>query len=99
MGKMSPAQLQEFMKVEQGDSNIGIDGCKQMISVYEKKKLKRGSTGSDKVVEPEVMTETGFLNMLLSPPFRLYKNENITTIYQDMTRPLSHYFISTSHNT
>ncbi|CAF1202373.1 unnamed protein product [Rotaria sp. Silwood1] len=41
----------------------------------------------------------GFRNLLLSDDFSLMKPWCSRLIYQDMTRPLSHYYINTSHNT
>ncbi|CAF1351648.1 unnamed protein product [Rotaria sordida] len=41
----------------------------------------------------------GFRNLLLSDDFSIMKPWCYRLIYQDMTRPLSHYYINTSHNT
>ncbi|CAF1542538.1 unnamed protein product, partial [Adineta steineri] len=37
--------------------------------------------------------------MLLSEENQLMKPEHRNTIYQDMTKPITHYWINTSHNT
>lgn len=39
-----------------------------------------------------------FQRMLLSPTNSLFKKDH-NKIWQDMTQPMSHYFINTSHNT
>lgn len=39
-----------------------------------------------------------FVNFLMSKRNSLFKDES-ATIYQDMDRPLSHYWIASSHNT
>lgn len=39
-----------------------------------------------------------FQRMLLSPTNSLFKKDH-NNIWQDMTQPMSHYFINTSHNT
>nr|XP_056702582.1 1-phosphatidylinositol 4,5-bisphosphate phosphodiesterase zeta-1-like [Euleptes europaea] len=44
------------------------------------------------------MTFEGFLRYMSSEHGALFKNEH-RTVYQDMTRPLCEYFISSSHNT
>lgn len=41
----------------------------------------------------------GFTNLLLSNDFSLMKPWCAQYIYQDMTQPLNHYYIKTSHNT
>jgi len=43
-------------------------------------------------------SNTGFTTFLLSDEHSIL-NRQCQTVYQDMTQPLSHYFISTSHNT
>lgn len=44
------------------------------------------------------MTEDGFL-MFLHQPEALIMNPAHKSVYQDMSQPLNHYFISSSHNT
>ena len=41
---------------------------------------------------------SAFQRMLLSPTNSLFKKDH-ENICQDMTQPMSHYFINTSHNT
>lgn len=44
------------------------------------------------------MTQNGFTMYMLSAENDVF-NPDQARVYQDMTRPLSHYFISSSHNT
>lgn len=44
------------------------------------------------------MTIDGFTDFLISPDNAAFSEQN-DSIWQDMTRPISEYFISTSHNT
>ncbi|XP_069761271.1 1-phosphatidylinositol 4,5-bisphosphate phosphodiesterase delta-3-like isoform X2 [Narcine bancroftii] len=46
----------------------------------------------------QVLTLDGFMMYLLSPEGNIFDSDH-DKVYQDMTQPLSHYFISTSHNT
>ncbi|PVD33253.1 hypothetical protein C0Q70_04505 [Pomacea canaliculata] len=44
------------------------------------------------------LTMLGFKNFLMSEQQFLFNSEH-STVYQDMTRPMTHYFINSSHNT
>lgn len=44
------------------------------------------------------MTKDGFLMYLLSDEGNIF-NPSHRKVYQDMTQPLSHYLVSSSHNT
>ncbi len=46
----------------------------------------------------QAMTFDGFLMYLSSPEGSIF-NPIMVELYQDMTQPLCHYFISSSHNT
>lgn len=45
-----------------------------------------------------LMTQNGFTMYMLSQENDVV-NPNHARVYQDMSRPMSHYFISSSHNT
>lgn len=45
-----------------------------------------------------MMTQNGFTMYMLSQENDVFNPEH-AHVYQDMTRPLAHYFISSSHNT
>ena len=40
-----------------------------------------------------------FTDFILSPENDIFDSEKYGNVYMDMTRPLSHYFIASSHNT
>uniref|UniRef100_A0A8C0GBJ0 Phosphoinositide phospholipase C n=1 Tax=Chelonoidis abingdonii TaxID=106734 RepID=A0A8C0GBJ0_CHEAB len=46
----------------------------------------------------QIMTKDGFLMYLLSAEGNIF-NSSHSKVYQDMTQPLSHYLVSSSHNT
>jgi phosphatidylinositol phospholipase C delta len=81
----------EFLKREQGDdfASCTEEDCVEMIKIYEPSpELK--NTGE--------LSVSGFLNMFLSPQFDLF-NAKHKLVYQDMTQPMAHYYITCSHNT
>ncbi|CAB3361523.1 Hypothetical predicted protein [Cloeon dipterum] len=67
------------------------DDCLELIREYEPSDLKHKD-------EPK-MSVIGFTNLLLSEEFQLCESKHLAEVYQDMTQPLSHYFIASSHNT
>ena len=50
------------------------------------------------VKEKKLLSKDGFLMYLLNPE-ALVLNADHKDVYQDMSQPLNHYFISSSHNT
>lgn len=50
------------------------------------------------VKEKKLLSKDGFL-MYLHHPETMILNADHKEVYQDMSKPLSHYFISSSHNT
>ena len=78
--------LHKFLRETQG-CEINVKDCKQIILQYEKKKKSK-----------DLLGWRGFLEFVSSSEFFDIKTV-ATAPYQDMTRPLSHYFISSSHNT
>ncbi|XP_035204970.1 1-phosphatidylinositol 4,5-bisphosphate phosphodiesterase eta-2-like, partial [Stegodyphus dumicola] len=80
-------ELRTFLYEEQRDS-LSIEDCKDMIDEY----------------EPEENKNSGFLSLegfqkLLTMGQEDIFNKRHRTVYQDMTQPLTHYYIATSHNT
>ncbi|XP_059811799.1 1-phosphatidylinositol 4,5-bisphosphate phosphodiesterase delta-3-like isoform X2 [Hypanus sabinus] len=53
---------------------------------------------NDTAKKNQLLTQDGFMMYLLSPEGNIF-NPDHDRVYQDMSQPLSHYFISTSHNT
>lgn len=88
-GLFTANRLCQFLQKEQGGyENVTIDECEELIKIHEQSDLKLKGQ----------MSSSGFVNMLLSPNFELFNKEH-RTIHHDMTQPLSHYYIATSHNT
>ncbi|XP_018122576.1 1-phosphatidylinositol 4,5-bisphosphate phosphodiesterase delta-1 isoform X1 [Xenopus laevis] len=85
---MSTENLLKFLKQEQRE-NVGAEYAKSLIEKYEP---------SEQAKKQEAMTKDGFLIYLLSDDGNLF-NVSHRKVYQDMKQPLSHYYISSSHNT
>ncbi|OCT73826.1 hypothetical protein XELAEV_18032790mg, partial [Xenopus laevis] len=85
---MSTENLLRFLSKEQRES-VGAEYAKSLIEKYEP---------SEQAKKQEAMTKDGFLIYLLSDDGNLF-NVSHRKVYQDMKQPLSHYFISSSHNT
>ncbi|KAM7378865.1 hypothetical protein PAMP_004460 [Pampus punctatissimus] len=88
MGFMSPENLVEFLMKEQREKTTLADAHK-IIDKYEP---------DEKAKEEKLLSKDGFL-MYLHHPEALVFNPEHKEVYQDMTQPLNHYFISSSHNT
>ncbi|KAK3912705.1 1-phosphatidylinositol 4,5-bisphosphate phosphodiesterase delta-3-A [Frankliniella fusca] len=86
--EMTTQELQHFLEKEQKMVDVTLDDCRSLIEKYELSEVKLS----------ERMTLHGFQHMLGSEQFQL-RNVAHNTVYQDMTQPLSSYYIATSHNT
>nr|XP_061795069.1 1-phosphatidylinositol 4,5-bisphosphate phosphodiesterase delta-1-like [Nerophis lumbriciformis] len=87
-GVMKPENLVEFLQNEQREM-ISLADANQIIETFEP---------DEKAKEKRIMTKDGFL-MYLHHPDTLILNPEHIQVYQDMSQPLNHYFISSSHNT
>ncbi|XP_051902057.1 1-phosphatidylinositol 4,5-bisphosphate phosphodiesterase delta-1-like [Hippocampus zosterae] len=87
-GVMSCENLVEFLLQEQ----------REMITLAEARKIIEKFEPDEKAKEKEVLTKDGFL-IYLHHPDSLLLNPEHKEVYQDMSQPLNHYFISSSHNT
>ena len=83
----SAEELQNFLNQEQKVA-ASLEDCECLIGEYEPEASK---------IEGYLSLE-GFQAMMMSPDHDIF-NRKHRLIYQDMTRPLSHYFIASSHNT
>uniref|UniRef100_A0A183BZK0 Phosphoinositide phospholipase C n=1 Tax=Globodera pallida TaxID=36090 RepID=A0A183BZK0_GLOPA len=81
--------LQLFLETEQGLSGVSVDFCENLIDQCEPSAEAR---------ELNVMTVDGFTNYLLSQSNSAFDVAQMN-VCQEMSRPFSHYFISTSFNT
>ncbi|MBN3271645.1 PLD3A phosphodiesterase, partial [Polyodon spathula] len=84
---LSDEELLEFLK-EQGEEAT-LSKARDIIQEYEL---------NDTAKQQRLMMLDGFLMYLLSKEGDIF-NPAHATVYQDMSQPLSHYFISSSHNT
>ncbi|KAJ7370301.1 calcium-dependent phospholipase C [Desmophyllum pertusum] len=86
---MTVAELRLFLETEQKMTDVTDEHCCQIIQTYEPVQENRsmGILGID-----------GFTSYLLGPEGDIFNSAH-SKINQDMTRPLSHYFIASSHNT
>jgi len=87
-GTLNASQLMQFCKTEQG-LDLKEDEAVKLIEDCEL------STAKNK----KMLTLDGFYHLLLSESFNVYNSDHQNTVHDDMTHPLSHYYISSSHNT
>ncbi|XP_009949304.1 PREDICTED: 1-phosphatidylinositol 4,5-bisphosphate phosphodiesterase delta-1-like, partial [Leptosomus discolor] len=87
-GFMSCQNLVRFLYETQQEEDAVV-AAPALIQRYEpNERAKRGNA----------MTKDGFLMYLLSDDGNIF-NSSHRKVYQDMTQPLSHYLVSSSHNT
>lgn len=86
---MTIEDLQLFLEGEQGVCGLTSDECEKLISKYE--------LSGDAVQNKQLLID-GFTQFLLSEDCDIM-NPLQKSICQDMSQPITHYFISTSHNT
>ncbi|XP_036918033.1 1-phosphatidylinositol 4,5-bisphosphate phosphodiesterase eta-2 isoform X6 [Sturnira hondurensis] len=86
---LDAASLQRFLEVEQKMTSVTLESCQAVIEQFEPcpENKSKGVLGID-----------GFTNYTRSPAGDIFNPEH-HRVHQDMTRPLSHYFITSSHNT
>ncbi|ELV14241.1 1-phosphatidylinositol-4,5-bisphosphate phosphodiesterase eta-2 [Tupaia chinensis] len=86
---LDAADLQRFLEVEQKMLGVTLESCQDIIEQFEPcpENRSKGVLGID-----------GFTNYTRSPAGDIFNPEH-HGVHQDMTRPLSHYFITSSHNT
>uniref|UniRef100_UPI003AABB517 1-phosphatidylinositol 4,5-bisphosphate phosphodiesterase delta-1-like isoform X4 n=1 Tax=Centroberyx gerrardi TaxID=166262 RepID=UPI003AABB517 len=87
-GFMSADNLVEFLSSEQREKATLADAHK-LIEKYEL---------DEKAKEKKLLSKDGFLKYLHQPEGLILKPEH-KELHQDMSQPLNHYFISSSHNT
>ncbi|XP_052232765.1 1-phosphatidylinositol 4,5-bisphosphate phosphodiesterase delta-1-like isoform X2 [Dreissena polymorpha] len=89
VGYMTASDLQMFLTQEQKEKDIGLDRCKEIMVVYEPhKEMKHNNR----------LSLIGFRSFLVSQQQHLF-NRLHRRVYQDMTQPMTNYFINSSHNT
>ncbi|GIY38476.1 1-phosphatidylinositol 4,5-bisphosphate phosphodiesterase delta-4 [Caerostris darwini] len=80
-------ELRNFLLNEQ-NMDVTMEECEALINEYEPEDNKIAG----------YLSLEGFQQLLLSPDQNIF-NKKHRIIYQDMTQPLSHYYIASSHNT
>ncbi|XP_056145363.1 1-phosphatidylinositol 4,5-bisphosphate phosphodiesterase delta-4 [Lampris incognitus] len=87
--KLILEELESFLRQEQQEGERSVQFAQELIDRYEPSEMakKQGAMSLD-----------GFQTYLRSPECSVFKPKN-RDLYQDMNQPLSHYFISSSHNT
>ncbi|XP_043911054.1 1-phosphatidylinositol 4,5-bisphosphate phosphodiesterase delta-3 [Protopterus annectens] len=84
---LSAEELMEFLKDQQ--ENATLENSRRIIQQYELNEQARRNN---------FMMLDGFTMYLLSMESDIFNHDH-DRVFQDMTQPLSHYFISSSHNT
>ncbi|KAM6216877.1 1-phosphatidylinositol 4,5-bisphosphate phosphodiesterase eta-2 [Rhynchocyon petersi] len=86
---LDASDLQRFLEVEQKMTGVTLESCRDIIEQFEPcpENKSKGVLGID-----------GFTNYTRSPAGDIF-NPAHHSVHQDMSRPLSHYFITSSHNT
>uniref|UniRef100_A0A672V9I6 Phosphoinositide phospholipase C n=1 Tax=Strigops habroptila TaxID=2489341 RepID=A0A672V9I6_STRHB len=81
--------LRRFLETEQKMTNVTKEHCLEIVNKFEPclENKKEGALGID-----------GFTNYMRSPSGDIFNPEHYQ-VNQDMSYPLSHYFITSSHNT
>ncbi|XP_069472948.1 1-phosphatidylinositol 4,5-bisphosphate phosphodiesterase delta-4 [Ambystoma mexicanum] len=87
--KLTLLEFVDFLKEEQLEKDGVEEYAMQLIARYEP---------SETAKKLHAMSYDGFLAYLLSPEGAIFNHEH-RRLYQDMSHPLCHYFISSSHNT
>ncbi|CAF1523086.1 unnamed protein product [Adineta ricciae] len=83
-------QLRKFLVREQHMKNISYEDCSKLIDRFEPSDQRRSY---------KELSVDGFRLLLLHDEFCIIDIEKTERVYQDMTRPITDYFIATSHNT
>ncbi|XP_068023255.1 1-phosphatidylinositol 4,5-bisphosphate phosphodiesterase delta-3 isoform X1 [Melanerpes formicivorus] len=84
---LSAEELQDFLR-DQGEE-ASLRQARAIIRTYEL---------NEKARQQDLMMLDGFMMYLLSAAGDIFNQEH-TKVHQDMSQPLCHYFISSSHNT
>ncbi|XP_032385919.1 1-phosphatidylinositol 4,5-bisphosphate phosphodiesterase delta-4 isoform X2 [Etheostoma spectabile] len=87
--KLLLEELETFLSVEQQEGEQSYQLAEMLIDRYEP---------SESAKEQHIMSFEGFQMYLCSQEGSIFNPEH-QDLYQDMSQPLSHYFISSSHNT
>ncbi|KAK2183599.1 hypothetical protein NP493_305g01000 [Ridgeia piscesae] len=84
---LNGAAFYDFLRTEQKEAQLSVDDARNWIHEMEPVLLRS-----------RCLSDIGFTNYMLDEKQNIFRRD-LRHVYQDMTRPLSHYFIATSHNT
>nr|XP_002129990.1 1-phosphatidylinositol 4,5-bisphosphate phosphodiesterase delta-4 isoform X1 [Ciona intestinalis] len=87
--KLQPKELARFLREDQGLNDVTEETAMSLVKSFEPDENLRST---------HVMSIYGFMYFLLSPHCDVF-NAKERKVHMDMTRPLSHYYIASSHNT
>ncbi|KAL1770871.1 1-phosphatidylinositol 4,5-bisphosphate phosphodiesterase delta-4 isoform X1 [Sigmodon hispidus] len=87
--KLTLLEFVDFLREEQKEKDHAPDLALEFIDRYEPSENGRLL---------HVLSKDGFLSYLCSKDGNIF-NPDCLRVYQDMTRPLNHYYINSSHNT
>uniref|UniRef100_A0A3B5AID1 Phosphoinositide phospholipase C n=1 Tax=Stegastes partitus TaxID=144197 RepID=A0A3B5AID1_9TELE len=87
--KLMLEELESFLRMEQHEGEQSARHAKELIDRYEP---------SETAMKQGAMSLDGFQMYLCSQEGSIFNPEH-RNLHQDMSQPLSHYFISSSHNT
>lgn len=88
---VSLEEFQNFLTVEQGDP---LGKTKQDVSKFIRDYLQ----DPQRDVQEPYFTISEFISFLFSKQNDIWDSKN-DKVFQDMSKPLSHYWIASSHNT
>ncbi len=83
-------QFQNFLQSEQHMATVSIEDCSKLIAKFEP---------SSEGHQYEEIGIDGLRLLLLHDEFCIMNADKSHRVYHDMTRPITDYFIATSHNT
>ncbi|XP_075711737.1 1-phosphatidylinositol 4,5-bisphosphate phosphodiesterase zeta-1 [Rhinoderma darwinii] len=86
---LTSEKLLEFLRDEQCEADANEDAVRQLVGRHELMLEAR---------KENYMTLEGFVRFMNSADDHILRRDH-TRVYQDMTQPLTNYYISTSHNT
>jgi hypothetical protein len=89
---MSPDRYELFLEIEQGQTNTGDAVEKDYFHGLKEPHVHN-------VDGKTLLTEAGFSYLLTLPTNCLFDPGRSSRVFQNMQRPLSHYWIASSHNT
>ncbi|XP_071477015.1 uncharacterized protein [Diadema antillarum] len=83
-------RLKQFLTTKQGMAEITDDEVNELIQRHEPSLTIR---------EQQCLTFEGFARLLMDQDNYAFPNEQLLACKQELTHPLSHYYVASSHNT